>query len=312
MKKNLIVLFVLSFSLAVNAVNVTIIESKTANYWAVQDTVWRSVAVDMGYSATIVQQSALDDISNFTTADVLIVASATISFSKTNHLQTIRQFVLSGRSVYIQSDYLVTMQGNITFDSLMHTVGADFNWTESISGGTFNVIGKFATTPKNVPTLNISDYGMLGTGTGVDKILEYDGNYMGFCYFDSNGSNGTIITIGDEDWCHKKISLVLMGNILYRLAQKNPNSIKNFKKNSSLINIFPNHNFNGKRLLFGSNLNNATLTVYNSIGIQINQISNISGREIVLRRNSLSSGVYFVKLTQNKTAVETGKLIIRK
>jgi hypothetical protein len=161
MKNKLLTLLILFFSFQANATTITIIESQTGNYWAVQDTVWRSAAIGMGYSAFVVPQYTLNNISNLSSTDVLIVSSATISFASTNYLQTIRQYVLSGRPAYIQSEYLATFQGNITFDSLMQSVGANFNWTTPISGSLtpMNVLGTLATTPNNLPTLNYFNYG---------------------------------------------------------------------------------------------------------------------------------------------------------
>jgi len=120
--------------LPVNAVNVTIIESQSGNWWAVQDTVWRYIARGIGCNASIVPQNALDNISNLNNTDVLIVSSATISFANANYLQTVQQFISSGRSAYIQSEYLNTFQGNITFQAIVQALGSDFNWGQTISG----------------------------------------------------------------------------------------------------------------------------------------------------------------------------------
>lgn len=221
MKMMLLTLLGVSFLLSANATNITIIESQTVNSWAVQDSIWHSVAIEMGYSASIVPQSTLNNISNLNSTDVLIVSSPSASFVFINHLQTIRQFVMSGRPAYIQSEYLNTFQGNITFASLMQSFGANFNWTATVSGSPtpMNIIGTLATTPNNVSTLNYFNYGCVGTGTGVDKFLEYNGNYFGFCY---SGCNGLVITISDADWVWKNESPALMKNILYKCANYSP------------------------------------------------------------------------------------------
>jgi hypothetical protein len=240
--KSVLVIASMIFSLQSKAVNVTIIESLSGNPWAVQDTVWRSVAIGMGYTATIVPQAALDDTANLSTTDILIVASGTISYTGTNHIQTIRQYVLSGRPAYIQSEYLGSFGGTILFDSIMQTVGTNFNWIGTISGQLvpMNILGTFATTPNITDTLGYFNYGYAGTGTGVEKFLEFQGNYFGFCYTDSTCINGTVITISDEDWTWQNQSPDLMENILYRLANDCATSINSFETTGSALNIFPN------------------------------------------------------------------------
>ena len=54
----------------------------------------------------------------------------------------------------------------------------------------------------------------------------------------------------------------------------------------------------------------ATLTVYNSFGQQVKQIKNISGQTIALHRDNLSSGLYFIWLTEDNKVITTDKLVI--
>ena len=57
-------------------------------------------------------------------------------------------------------------------------------------------------------------------------------------------------------------------------------------------------------------LQNATLTVYNCFGQAVKQINNISGQEIILHRDNLSSGVYFIQLRQANKETVIKKLIV--
>lgn len=312
MKIKLIVLLVFAFLSRVNAVNVTIIESQSSANWAVQDTVWRTVANGMGFSATIVPQSTLDNISNLNSTDILIVASGILSFGNSNHLQTIKQFVFSGRPAYIQSEYLGTFQGNITFDSLMHAVGADFSWIGTVSGELIpmTILGTFSTTPNNVSILNYFHYGYSGKSSELEKFLKYYENYFGFCYTDTTGSKGTIITTSDEDWLWTNSSPALMENILYRLVQSTPYSINSYLTTNSFINISPNPFKTKTTIRTDKILQDATLTVYNSFGQQVKQLKNITGQEITLRQDNLSSGLYIVRLTKNNMVIASEKLII--
>jgi hypothetical protein len=56
---------------------------------------------------------------------------------------------------------------------------------------------------------------------------------------------------------------------------------------------------------------NATLTLYNSLGQQVKKITNISGQTKTLNRENLPSGLYFMRLTQNNKCIATDKLIIK-
>lgn len=168
------------------------------------------------------QQDALDDLTNFDNTDVLIVASGTIVLPQ-NRVQTIIDFIESGRPAYIQSEYLGTYGGDITLNSLMDSVNGDFNWAGTMSGYLvpMNVLGTFATTPDSVPILNYFNYGYAGdtTGNNIHPFLEYSGNYFGFYYQDPNTCYGSAVTVSDEDWAWNNSSPELMTNMLNALVQ---------------------------------------------------------------------------------------------
>jgi hypothetical protein len=57
-------------------------------------------------------------------------------------------------------------------------------------------------------------------------------------------------------------------------------------------------------------LTHASVTLYNSIGQQVNQINNISGQEIILHRNGLPAGLYTARLIENDKVVASERLLI--
>ena len=57
-------------------------------------------------------------------------------------------------------------------------------------------------------------------------------------------------------------------------------------------------------------LKDASLTVYNLNGKAVKEIKNISGREVILLRENLPSGFYFIRLIQNNNIIETKKLVV--
>lgn len=79
-----------------------------------------------------------------------------------------------------------------------------------------------------------------------------------------------------------------------------------FKK----INIYPNPFTSSTIMEIGQIMKDATLIVYNIYGQQIKQIKNISGQKIILTRDNLPSGQYFVHLTQDNKVITNDKLVI--
>lgn len=86
-------------------------------------------------------------------------------------------------------------------------------------------------------------------------------------------------------------------------------NIKNLNDNNS-IKIYPNP-FSTQTTLQVDNLfHNATIKVYNCVGQTVKVIKNISGQTIILQRDNLSSGLYFLQLTQDNKILTTDKIVI--
>jgi len=85
--------------------------------------------------------------------------------------------------------------------------------------------------------------------------------------------------------------------------------IENLEKQNG-VTIYPNPFSSETILKTNVNLNNATLTVYNSFGQTVKQIKNINGQTVTLSRDNLASGMYFIRLTQDNQVIATKKLII--
>ena len=76
------------------------------------------------------------------------------------------------------------------------------------------------------------------------------------------------------------------------------------------MNIFPNPFSEQTTLQIDSFLHNATLSVDNCFGQTVKQIKNISGQTVILTRDNLPSGLYFIRLTENNNVLATSKLVI--
>jgi uncharacterized delta-60 repeat protein len=76
------------------------------------------------------------------------------------------------------------------------------------------------------------------------------------------------------------------------------------------LDIQPNPFFTSTTIYTSNFLNKATLTIYNSLGEQVEQIKEINGQEIILYRANLPSGLYSFQLTENNEILATNKLLI--
>jgi hypothetical protein len=79
---------------------------------------------------------------------------------------------------------------------------------------------------------------------------------------------------------------------------------------AGLINSYPNP-FSVQTLIHSTDiLDNATLSVTNCFGQIVKQLNNLSGQTIILDRDNLPNGVYFLQLHQNNKLIQSGKIIM--
>ena len=90
----------------------------------------------------------------------------------------------------------------------------------------------------------------------------------------------------------------------------NPSSVQTIFASADSWSIYPNP-FSTQTMLQTDNFfHNASLTIDNYLGQTVKEIKNISGQSIILQRDNLPSGLYFVRLTQDGKAITTKKIII--
>jgi hypothetical protein len=80
--------------------------------------------------------------------------------------------------------------------------------------------------------------------------------------------------------------------------------------NEQQVLIYPNPFNYSATIQFNSTLVNAELNIYNLYGQKIKTINNISGDKIKIDRENLSSGIYFIHLTQDNKTITKDKLVI--
>jgi len=76
------------------------------------------------------------------------------------------------------------------------------------------------------------------------------------------------------------------------------------------ISIEPNPFSVSATLNSPTELNNASLQIYNSMGQMVRVIKNINGKKTILERNNLTSGLYFIRLSVDNNILSERKVII--
>lgn len=214
----------LLFSPGAWALNITIVESQSAFAGHDMDVEWFNHLLTLGHTPVIVPQTTLDNNTFFTTTDILIVSSGVITIPA-NRVNTIIQFLQTGKPVYLQSEYQATYSSNQAYATIIATLGGTFQWTTAFSGDLqpMNVLGTYATTPTIVSPLSYFWYSVAGTGDcNLHNILEYGGAHHGFQYVPLNTSWGSIITTADQDWVRTTTSPNLLTNIIHHLINPPP------------------------------------------------------------------------------------------
>ena len=226
--KQLLLLLLLFFYSDISyGLNIRIIESQSFNGGHAMDTKWASTATAMGHNPTISPQTTLDNNTFFLTTDILIISSGVINLPA-NRINTILQFIQTGKPVYLQSEYLSSYTTNQGFASIVSSLGGSFSWSAPFSGtlAPMNVLGTFATTNEIVSSLSYYWYSVSGVGDcRTVNFLEFGGAYHGFQYIPSNNSFGSIITTTDQDWVNSSTSIPLMKNIITHLIS--PDQLSN-------------------------------------------------------------------------------------
>jgi len=121
---------------------------------------------------------------------------------------------------------------------------------------------------------------------------------------------------GDSCSYSHTIGIDTLGNIVrssgFNLNVNSTNTTNIIQNNLSetVIKFSPNP-FNSQTTILADHyLKNVTLTLYNSLGQQVKQLTNISGTTIELKRDNLVSGLYFWKITQGNEIISADRLLI--
>jgi hypothetical protein len=200
-----------------NILKIGITSSTSINELHKMDTIWTIAADTMGFPSEIIAIDSLSQFSSLSRFDVIIVSSGVMDMTPA-YINSLLQFIKSGKSVYLQSEYSGELSTNMAFKSIVDSLGGSFTWGNSVYGdlNPVTILGTFATTPYN--TSIISFYYCAAEGTGdatITPFLKKDQSNIGFLFKPSNNHYGEVITQTDQDWINRRYNTALMANILY-------------------------------------------------------------------------------------------------
>jgi len=87
-------------------------------------------------------------------------------------------------------------------------------------------------------------------------------------------------------------------------------SVPNIKEDVYSFDIYPNPFSTHTTLQSDHNIQDGTLTIYNSLGEIVSQINNINGPSITIERSNLTNGLYFIRLTEGSQELMMKKVIV--
>ena len=201
-----------------SALHFTIIESQSYLSTDIMDLKWKNLVTGLGHTATILPQTTLDNTSFFSGSDALIVSSGSIALPA-NRVNTIKQFLQSGKDVYLQGEYDCGLSSNQAFAYLVNNLGGTFTWGGTTNGILqMNILGSMSSTPNSVSNLNYYNFGCFGTGCGIQYFLEDSAKFYGFFFCPPNPAYGSLIQTTDQDWINNVSNALLQQNIVSHLT----------------------------------------------------------------------------------------------
>ena len=177
--------------------------------------------------------------------------------------------------------------------TILNTINGGTTWTSSTSGTTQNLNAVYYADASNVWACGNNGIILKSSDGGVTWASEISGTTEML-----NAIHGIGIT---DIWaCGNN------GTIIYRTGTTSV-----FENQLQInISVYPNPFPVQTTFQTDAILKNSTLAVYNLFGQTVKEIENISGQIIVLSRDNLTDGLYFVRLTQDNQVIATKKIVI--
>ncbi|WP_026776092.1 T9SS type A sorting domain-containing protein [Polaribacter sp. Hel_I_88] len=109
----------------------------------------------------------------------------------------------------------------------------------------------------------------------------------------------------------KKISYIAKAYSLTTFVIDVSSSLSNSDFNKDELKVYPNPFETHCNFKFSRSLSNGELIIYDISGKEVKKVKRINSKEITVKRDSLKSGIYFYKLSEDKKVLAEGKLSIK-
>ena len=76
------------------------------------------------------------------------------------------------------------------------------------------------------------------------------------------------------------------------------------------LNLFPNPFSTSSTLRLSTTIQNGKLSIYDVLGKEVKQIKNLNGKEIIIQKENLKTGMYFFRIEDKNGIVGNGKMVI--
>ena len=150
-----------------------------------------------------------------------------------------------------------------------------------------------------------------GLSSGGDDYSDVATDNFGNVYIGADFTASPFIIGSDTMTLANPHGAVASENIViakYRCGT--PVEIKTPEPATHYTSVLPNPFSDQAVLHTDVSLNDATLTVYNTLGKAVKQINNITGQTVTLSREGLSNGIYLVRITENGQTITTEKVVV--
>jgi gliding motility-associated-like protein len=188
---------------------------------------WTDAVAGAGHTSEIISEAALYNTDFFPDFDALIVSSGVTTISSIQQ-DIIKQFLETGKPVYLQSEYLASFETDQAFAALVNDLGGIFAWGAEFSGDLtpMNVLGYLSNNYNTVNSFFYYWYSVSGEGNcSIYPFLEYSGGNHGFQFLAPDPSIGTLITTTDQDWVQSLSSPELLENIVLSMITPPPSQL---------------------------------------------------------------------------------------
>jgi hypothetical protein len=222
-------------------------------------------------------------------------------------------------------NYTGIFGSNIEYNTLKNIEGSAFITGSTIRYSNFGIDDSSSSFGVNL-TNNIIEYNNIGIRINIPPILISCNSICNNTQYGLQYGAITNIDVSHNYWCTSDSAsteaLIYDGydNINYGLASFMPidslcapviiNSVSEIAATNS-ITVFPNPSSTDVIIQNRFYFADASLTLYNSCGQQVKHLNHLSGQEVILYRDNLESGLYFLRITENNKTLAMDKLVIR-